>query len=188
MKERPIIFNSEMVRAILEGRKTQTRRVIKPQPEMKLDGVYQRRKDKTWSQYSLQAFKEKCPYGKVGDRLWVRESFKDWGTGTKRISYKSDYTKEEEEIEFEAGGVTPKWKPSIHMPRWASRITLKITNIRVERLQEITEADARAEGVSGVYPVDHFANLWHSIYKKKYTWKDNPWVWVIEFEKIKPGV
>ena len=176
MKTRPILFNTEMVKAILEGRKTQTRRVIKPQPD----------KDDCWylgrSQYQYTA-KEFAvsPYAKhkVGDRLWVRET---WATnkGTpKRLFFKADEGNPITELD--------KWRPSIHMPRWASRITLEITDIRAERLQEITAEGTYNEGLpKGINDnrFEWFQNLWNSIYKKQYRWEDNPWVWIITFKIV----
>lgn len=189
MKERPILFSSEMIKAILEGRKTMTRRVIRFKKSNLRDITI--------------PMPQECPYGKPGDRLWVRESYKDWSSGTNRISYRADYTKDDEDMELEVGGVTPKWRPSIFMPRWASRITLEITGIKVERLQEISEEEARREGIEpffgcagtqlgwksnkfGHYPlaVDAFKELWGSINGKKYPWSSNPWVFVIEFSKV----
>lgn len=162
MKERPILFSGAMVRAILDGSKTQTRRVCKldvrggmPQPE-------------------LDSLLRCCPYGQPGDRLWVRETWAktyvrqagaEWfvyATGDNRTDY---------------GG---PWKPSIHMPRAASRITLEITGVRVERLGEISESDARAEGVQSVA---EFKELWASI-NGLGSWEANPWVWVVEFRRI----
>ena len=167
MKERPILFSTEMVRAILDDRKTMTRRVVKPQPP------------EDWG--------VKCPYGKIGDVLWVRETF---------CKYKGDYLYKADfdpltRKEFERDN---KWKPSIFMPRSASRISLRITNIRVERLNDITEEDAKLEGV--IYPanpvIENYGNgyrtnfrlLWESI-NGKASWGQNPWVWVIEFERLK---
>ena len=172
MKERPIIFNTEMVKAILEGRKTQTRRVIKPQPS----GIIL-----VW---------EHCPYGQVGDRLWVRETWNAGHDGQSLPVFKAglsaDLTKELEADELWSG-----WKPSIHMPRWASRITLEITEIRVERLQEITEEDAKAEGCvkqikDGLIfdsAIHEYSWLWDSL-NAKYPWESNPWVWVISFKGV----
>lgn len=176
--ERPILFSGEMIRAILEGRKTQTRRVIKPQPEF--DGGF----PIWWPQ---------CPYGKKGDRLWVREAFSvcDHPQGPV-CSYKADHPQDE----------YLKWRPSIHMPRCASRITLEIINIRIEQLQEISDSDALAEGVpvnesaisvplSGEFdeketiPRALYRDLWDSINAKRgFGWDVNPWVWVIEFKRL----
>lgn len=188
MKARPILFNTDMVRAVLDGRKVQTRRVVKIEPWMidDVDGV-------AWyeDQYGDHIkVSELCPYGKPGDLLWVRET---WGVEkwkTKRIVFKAGDV---------AGNRNPveKWKPSIHMPRLYSRITLRITDVRVDRVQEITEEEAQAEGVVGKAeaiaagmtwydrPKRAFMFLWNSINEKRgYSWESNPWVWVIEFEPI----
>lgn len=186
MKERPIIFSTEMVRAILDGRKTQTRRVIKPQPYYEGSPPWNWKcKQMIWSRcYEATLKKEMyiaCPYGQVGDRLWVREAFFPI-PHTKEVWYKADDV---------SGNVT--WKPSIHMPRRASRILLEITKIRVERLQEITEEDARAECApptpdalpSCLYD---FRVLWNSLNAKRgYGWETNPWVWCLKFRRIENG-
>ncbi len=144
MKARPILFSAPMVLALLDGRKTQTRRPIKPQPIIHDNGSY--RWDgclggfKGCAGTHVEDFPKLaswyCPYGKVGDLIWVRESFRIESSGVQSVYYRAD-----EEWHKGAG-----WKPSIHIPRWASRLTLKITNVRVERLQDISEADAKAEG------------------------------------------
>jgi hypothetical protein len=223
MKERPILFNSEMVRAILDGRKTQTRRMVKPQPPAtakltwSLGGLW------TLENWPIQprAFCNfgrvdilSCPFGTVGDRLWVREMF--WINHFEYVDGPLPKTKPTELTELEAhpdqwmpwilyradGDCCdqipececategkPKWRPSIHMPRWASRITLEITGVRVERLQEISSKDAIAEGVEydvskdGGWPLTRFQKLWDSVYGN---WKDNPWVWVVEFKPTNP--
>lgn len=208
MKERPILFNAEMVNAILEGRKNQTRRVINPQPTFSnKTGFNWEKRGKTWmyglgSDYAetVRNFTRNCPVGRVGDRLWVREAFTDLsGTGIEhrdskgklqRYAYAADCPKgsygDEARKEF---GI--KWKPSIHMPRAASRITLEITKIRVERLNDISQEDAIAEGVPcielgviGELCVAQFADIWESVYGAD-SWDANPWVWVIEFEVVK---
>lgn len=175
-KERPILFSGEMVRAILEGRKTQTRRVMKPQP---FDLI------KSWPANPKNGQEIHCPYGNASDRLWVRETFAEGGMirpGDK-VSYAADWG--------EDARVIRRWKPSIFMPRWASRITLEITNVRVERLQEITAADAKAEGVEPFLNRD--ATAWRAGFqvgwdalnaKRGHSWEKNPWVWVIEFKKV----
>ena len=202
MKERPIICNTEMVRAILDGRKTQTRRVVKPQPKIpdnckaRFDLAMKSRffvlslqKDIWWKNSGISIC---CPY-QVGQKLWVRETY-CIDCGDPQPYYKAN----EEHPE-----IFPKWKPSIFMPRWASRITLEITDVRVEKLQEISEKDYFAEGllmppieetidgggkrfidIDGWWKID-FKNLWNSIHKKKHTWQDNPWVWVISFRRKK---
>lgn len=186
MKERPILFSAPMVRAILEGRKTMTRRVIKPQPEIReISGLTVYPVDVYKPTYSLSQILNKCPYGQPGDNLWVRETFNaDW---CDHVIYRADggsavaagYAEE------------PKWKPSIFMPRCASRINLEITNVRVERLNDISEEDARAEGAElscGEMRQDYpnykrtFKRLWESI-NGTGAWEANPFVWVIEFKK-----
>ena len=187
MKERPILFSGPMVRAILEGRKTQTRRVIKPQPTSDHGLVFEGIAPGKFGAVSDGEIT--CPYGTIGDRLWVKETHhvRDAGyvDGTGRdIVYKAD------DEDFPYG-----WTPSIHMPRWASRINLEITGIRVERLQDISEEDAKAEGVGvhggwnadeteyGVNARGPFSRLWDSINAKRHPWASNPWVWVIEFRR-----
>lgn len=141
MKERPILFSGEMVRAILEGRKTQTRRVIKPQPDSARNSVFVKSGFETKHGYEI-----KCPYGQPGDRLWVRETWGLWDTDPKdgperaKIFYRAT-DENRRDLRYQ------RWRPSIHMPRWASRINLEITNIRIERVQDITEEDAKAEGL-----------------------------------------
>lgn len=186
MKERPIIFNSESVGAILEGRKTQTRRIVKDFNMLEIFKIPNIEKSDVFKGFE----KIKCPYGKIGDRLWVREKWADMicvastkkgkGKGEKSPSYWATSDEVEREI------LKSSWKPSIFMPRWASRINLEITDIRVERLQEISPKDVIAEGIvekygDGLALRDKFENLWNSIHKKEYTWQDNPWVWIIEF-------
>ena len=179
MKEHPIIFSTDMVRAILDGKKTMTRRVIK-NPER-----YEHIRECDFC----------CPYGQVGDRLWVRETLViTGGRGSEYVAYKADG------YELDKGIFPEKWRPSIFMPRWASRITLEITEVRVERVQEITEEDAIKEGICVVdntedgiysspnYPDIHrdiFMYLWDSLNTKRgYGWEVNPWVWVIEFKRV----
>lgn len=232
MKERPIIFNTEMVRAILDGNKTETRRVIKPQPK--------RHRWEGFPSYKLECQKLrdnhyrfshsfidgkisngeydgpviKCPYGEIGDSLWVRETWcKEWsrdsivGTRIKPRYIADGYIPQE--------GM--KKIPSIHMPKWAARIWLEITDIKVERVQDLTEKQFLAEGFGKVtkdgqtykygkadldgYPgtdnygwpwreweanhIKAWGKIWNSIYKKRdYSWDDNPWVWVIKFNRI----
>lgn len=187
-KERPIIFSGPMVRAILTGRKTQTRRVIKEVggrgplylPMLKDDG--------TWSDTHCLPFR--CPYGQSMDRLWVRETWAQVGIPEHlggHVIYKAD-----ESTAIGAYG-RQLWKPSIHMPRKLSRITLEIVGVRVERLQEITEYDAVSEGCKAWVKdgaridtaIRDFAQLWEHINAKRgYSWASNPWVWVIGFRNI----
>lgn len=193
MSEKPILFSGEMVRAIFDGRKTQTRRVIKvrtsdnkmvrPFPPwwIEEDGIlYQQ--DEYGDYYDMVNF---CPYGDPGDRLWVRETA--WyGPQPDRAEYDADMDDIARESALFYGA---KKKPSIYMPRWASRITLLIKDVRVERLQDINVDDAIAElggyaqGIAN--ECVHFMELWDSINAKRgYGWDTNPWVWVIEFEKM----
>ncbi|CVD90322.1 Uncharacterised protein [Serratia marcescens] len=211
MKERPVIFNSEMVRAILDGRKTQTRRVMAVQPESNQLGLL-RITDSTkrsdigkyhWAESNATGTHQRsalfsCPFGQVGDRLWVREAYQGPLFNFDQMeTYLEDTSKFErpEFCEYRAdGGKTPEyydaddnlrfgWKPSIHMPRWASRITLEITGVSVERLQDISEEDAIAEGGTKHFNIDWFGPLWASIYGVD-SWNANPWVWVIAFHRV----
>lgn len=218
-KELPILFKPEMVRAILENRKTQTRRILKIQPakgwtpDLYCTGVphlgwsnYRRRGDGVWEQDGTRYY---CPYGKPGDRLWVKETFSFPRSFDDR---KPTQILPDPGIEYLAGGTTVnaehlcdrgKWRPSIFMPRWASRIILEVKDVRVQQLHEITDADAYAEGVQvpvtprgkallcvsqkrpvpGVGAVPEFAALWESINGKRgFGWDINPWLWRIEFE------
>ena len=174
MKERPIIFSGEMVRAILDGRKTQTRRVIKPQPLR-----------------DYAELRSRCPHGVPGDRLWVRETH---GFLAEQVLYRADVPSDFEEYKKTAFWRVEKWRPSIHMPRWASRITLEITGVRVELVQRIGLGDITAEGIQAdLGPAAHstindsyvrFIELWDSINAKRgYGWDTNPWVWVLEFKQ-----
>ena len=207
MKERGMIFNGEMVRAILDGRKTQTRRPIKwKQTRFTEIGEREDGSKWPWSEDAEHAcdFWHPCPFGAVGDRIWVRETFQgplfDYDL---MDSYCKDPTPFEkpEFCVYKADGVpAPEfydaddelhccWRPSIHMPRWASRILLEITGVRVERLKSISDRDALREGCStadmksGDCVADVFARLWASIYGDE-SWNSNPWVWVIDFKRI----
>lgn len=205
-KERPILFSAPMIRAILAGTKTQTRRVI---PEFRCldpDDTHDRRKLVEW-----------CKCGSVGDRLWVRESFAlvsmygvnyDISDAASRphkttVLYRADdgprryFSSEVEPVVMTDDDL--RWRPSIHMPRWASRITLEITDVRVQRLWKISNSDARAEGIDlgdfrsqfeGIAGQEHiiaFSGLWDSINGNRpgAAWKDNPWVWAISFKVVK---
>lgn len=196
MKERGMIFNAEMVRAILDGRKTQTRRIMKVQPDTPEFGLRRIIESSIaneigmyfWSQEDARGIKARskqfsCPYGDVGDHIWVRETFcavpdNDEPAGCSALLYAAD-----------GNGPYGKWTPSIHMPRWASRLTLEITGVRVERLRDLSEDDAKSEGITppsgGVLPGweyrINFRDLWMSIYGAD-NWEANPWVWVIEFK------
>jgi len=183
MKESPILYNGPMVRAILDDKKLMTRRPIKPQPRRDL--VFDP-ESSTWE--DTFGHRWKCPYGTIGDHLWVRET---WQKEDGCLFYAADNYAQ-----------VGKWRPSIFMPRFASRIILEITNVRVERVQEITEGDARKEGITdggclncGEHEPcgcnnprpdarDVFIWLWDSIYKDEYSWIYNPFVWVIEFKRM----
>jgi hypothetical protein len=250
MSDRPILFSGEMVRAILEGRKTQTRRIMKVQPTpnqwvtvehyhpivIDRHGDMQPGEEIFGAHWNDGECGLRCPYGAPSDLLWVRETWcltrdtLDWETGGDAASYEwnedmygdplqclnGDGLGASAALHYPADGEdnTPsemwpciglngkvlrkkeiRWRPSIHMPRWASRITLRITDIRVERLQDITEDDARAEGVGyknpGYLPgtkgnwIGSFAYLWNKI-NGPGAWEANPWVWVVSFERVKP--
>lgn len=218
MKERGMIFNSEMVRAILSNRKTQTRRIMKVQPESNQLGLLlitdsTKRSDigkYHWAESNatgnhVRSKLFSCPFGAVGDRIWVRET---WSSDfanyypNDRVWYAADNNRrlDIEVVDGVRGIYSPesdvhvpfRWQPSIHMPRWASRILLEITNVRVERLKSISDGDAIREGcstadmMSGDCVADVFARLWASIYGSD-SWNANPWVWVIEFERVEGG-
>lgn len=200
MKERPIIFSAPMVRAILEGRKTQTRRIVKPNIANFLeDGwgpserMYETRDGDIIPAASL------CPFGQPGDRLWVRET---WQPNTMKTGWPYYYRATDDDV------VSPPWKSPLFMPRAASRILLEITDARVERLRDITESDAKQEAAEyGYFDVEGkfvqpdketerllgecgsyrqgFLHLWQSIHGPE-SWIENPWVWVITFKKIEP--
>lgn len=208
MNGRGMIFNSEMVRAILDGRKTQTRRVlatyqdaVKFCPEWDVNGkqifIVLGEKDHTGMNPVITAIP--CPFGQQGDRIWGRETFRvhsratDVATLVYRASVRNSWTEQTHRVPVAVCNkpATPeKWTPSIHMPRWASRILLEIIDVRVERLNSITESDAEAEGVTdtgfGDLLVDGFRYLWKSIYGDD-SWQANPWVWVIEFKRVEGG-
>ncbi|PVZ19970.1 MULTISPECIES: hypothetical protein [unclassified Pseudomonas] len=218
VKERPILFSAPMVRAILEGRKTVTRRPCKPQPSphahtKSADGNAMG----SWWETAKQI--QRCPYGQPGDRLWVRESFwqaGDWistypeddeghWSGSRRVHYRVDgeppnepnhhYPNGLRNGSFSAADPHKIWRarPSIHMPRWASRILLEITEVRVERLQDISEEQAEAEGVDFLRSIPDcdetltarqlFECLWDSINGAS-AWDANPWVWAVSFRRV----
>ena len=190
MKEYPILFSTPMVQAILAGRKTQTRRVVKPQ-----------------SPPDIAARTIKCPYGHAGDRLWVRETHYRWtgcGNPPDRFCRDRCYSDDPELRDMERGACLVA-VPAIYMPRWASRLTLVVLDARVERLCDITDEDARKEGIADggclncgnnepcgcpnpkPSPLDSFARLWDSIYAKRgFDWISNPWVWVVDFKEESP--
>lgn len=208
MRERPILFAGPMVRAILEGRKTVTRRLMKPQPTSSNQGghswpckVHQtmlhveqelQNGEGIWGGLADSA----CPHGAPGDRLWVRETFATLSAGQyEPVKPAYGYG---QEVRFAAtdpladcdvGVRGYPWRPSIHMPRWASRILLEITAIRVERVQDISDEQALAEGVDQTntsipgYARQRFRDLWESI-NGAGSWDANPWVWVVEFRRV----
>ncbi|EPY7259236.1 hypothetical protein ACXEJA_003673 [Klebsiella pneumoniae] len=218
MTERGMIFNGEMVRAILDGRKTQTRRPIKwKQTRFTEIGEREDGSNWPWSEDAEHAcdFWHPCPFGAVGDRIWVREAYRFPAslddvspTGVGEMAVATGYRKPWAPTFYEFTGTfsdgwkgfdTPpkvsdagKLRPSIHMPRWASRILLEITDVRVERLKSISDGDAIREGCStadmksGDCVADVFARLWESIYGEE-SWKANGWVWVIEFKRVEGG-
>lgn len=196
IKERPILFSAPMVRAILGAQKTVTRRVVKSDwsqsarpPLETSSGIFH-----FWC-----SGEHSCPYGRPGDRLWIRETLfiNDFRDGDVPESERADC-----EVFYRADGLPDlegeeeliRWRPSIHMPRWASRILLEITAVRVERLQDISQADAIAEGVlscerdldpdgNDYSPYELFSALWVSINGHD-NWAANPWVWVVEFKQV----
>lgn len=243
MKERPILFNGEMVRAILEGRKTQTRRVVKPQPNEKGEdyleagdiihdhmgytphGLLKLSRHKKNSGPDCRGWLISkdylCPYGEPGDRLWVKEAWANYQMALCIRKLKSGrfYTEYSDgAAAYKADGFTSitdlrehlslmcdidqddifieknNWKPSIHMPRWASRITLEVVSVRVERVQEISASGVLKEAgsdkvpysASSVFHISSFQKLWDFINEKRgFGWESNPWVWVVEFKVIK---
>lgn len=210
MKTRPILFSAPMVRALLDGSKTQTRRVVKPQPITRTEfkGEHfvppSKRTQGRIISVAVPWVGEASPYGQIGDQLWVKETHFLYGrwvkngltkTGKQKWQFKADKSKG---VHFEAPTTvqTDKetgvgwWKrSSLFMPRWASRITLEITSVRVERLNDISIGDVDREGTPANYPSgaskDDYAHLWESI-NGKGSWDTNPWVWVIEFKRVAP--
>ncbi len=249
MNEKPILFKEEMIRAILAGNKTQTRRIVNPQPESDVDVVentggnlwYFYNKEKAKLNYPQYINMRKCPYGIPGDELWIRETWKiqsfmegepieflykdgkvmdehelerwQWSKYEEwheRVTMKATNELVESDLEPDddsgnflwTGKESPlKWHPSIFLPRWGSRIQSGVDNIRVERVQDISEEDAKAEGVSlddyqyTSFPVEGervetykegFEILWDKINKKRgFGWDENPWVWTVDMNNIK---
>lgn len=226
MSERPILFNGEMVRAILAGTKTQTRRPVvledfKASDTTGCDFAY-RDKRSLWDDVTTARLIEKrCPFGMPGDTLWVRETWAAYTTPTYEYGECDEIEcsprdmrvdgvqwVRREDVVYQADGASSpsKWRPSIHMPRWASRLSLRVTDVRVQRVQDIIEADARAEGVqsfferftsigrdqcitSGERAIDapsraSFACTWDDIYGDKAPWSASPWVWAVSFERV----
>lgn len=194
MAERPILFSTPMVRAILCGDKTTTRRIIKPQPDPQLRHHRRLinlhgREGRLFSQHEdmregQQHESRWCPYGKPGDHLWVRETHYVERAGT--------LGENDQQVLYRAtDGDAPvsNWRPSIHMPRWASRILLEVTDVRVERLLNMDRGACMEEGCPfpnmhrGPNPIHWFKNLWDSI-NGPGSWEADPWVWVIRFKRI----
>jgi hypothetical protein len=220
MHERPIILSAPMVRAILAGAKTQTRRFVNPQPISDphyVGGAYIERrpgrtdggKNRTGVAEPIERLGEFCPYGQPGDRLWSREKFRFAYDGAADLHYieyadgerlltpdsdtvaamleRADWRPRSKTVDDDQH-VTPRWYPSIHMPRGASRITLEVTAVRVERLHCISEDDAFAEGCplpNDMDPICWYRNLWEQI-NGAGSWAANPWVWVVEFKRVQP--
>lgn len=188
---KPMLFSGSMVRALIEGRKTQTRRVLKPQPEFRGGaGDYKDAEEWGWEDedgYHVSVL-DIVPNGyRIGDRLWVRETWSaqmdhGWTIADARSRMHNEH------ILYRADGhdSSDGWWPSIHMPREFSRLTLTVTDVRVQRLQEISDDDAVAEGCSGTAggarPVHHFRHLWDGLNAKRAPWDSNPWVVALTFE------
>jgi len=225
MKERPILMNGEMVKQTLADIKTQTRRVVKDKylksyplgNDFKIQICSHTWMGKRVGQSCPDCYKAlllKCPYGQIGDMLWVRETlaisqYEGADDTFSYIEYDATAGNDNNYVKHHGTQMFWQWKnkklPSIHMPRWASRITLEITNVRVERLNDISEENAKAEGIRRLdvadgyhnyrlkenenrigfyYAKDSFESLWRSI-NGKGSWEANPWVWVIEFKVVK---
>lgn len=218
MKERPILFSGPMVRALLDGSKTQTRRIVKPQPPMGTRDVFTFHHPSPRTHYwafdgdSLLDWAYPCPQGDVGDRLYVRETWQHSNHPLGpyepdcHVFYRADYLDDPlgADLERSADGIRRQWRPSIHMPRAASRITLEVTGVRVERLQDISEDDAKAEGArlyAAANELSHggwshdewhvhasakesFIRLWDGLAAPRADWQSNPWVWVVEFRRL----
>lgn len=215
MKTRPILFNGAMVRAILDGSKTQTRRIVKPQPDYFACGWPCTFGKECSELHCLMHHKDgkhlivmKSPYGKVGDQLYVRETYQsffedemppDRPKGPQHTMGQPSNPERKSFAYYRADGDgvhnvygEPRWTPSIHMPRWASRIQLEITGVRVERLQDISEGDAEHEGCFSLGDCEctgkrQYKELWESI-NGPGSWEANPWVWVVEFKIAKETV
>ena len=227
MVERPILFSGPMVRAILDGRKTQTRRVVKYIPVCGEPSAWcaaAQAQEPGWV-HIVGDYRRFCPYGVPGDRMWVKE--RHWRNIRNTQDASGEYTSYRGRVvEYDEQRQAPGWHnndqygsgwmarcPSIHMPRWASRLTLEVVSVRVERLNDISEEDAIAEGLSPLgtpdlskpkfhgwmdysgkrwslgpgyhlSPIASFRSLWDSINEKKHPWASNPWVWVVAFKRL----
>ena len=212
-KERPIIFSAPMIRAILAGRKTQTRRVIRLPVDLDEDhqgAMWELAKSPQYAKPGDFTFIDqchptdsyptffRCPYGQVGDVLWVRETWRAYGRDRAGeweggVEYRADLAHRvfRDHVEWNLGRdwcanrKTGGWGSPIHMPRWASRITLELTDVRVERLQEITGKDIAAEGFPFSSDIDQYKLLWNNLNASRgYSWESNPYVWVLTFKRI----
>lgn len=225
MKERPILFSAPMVRAILDGTKTQTRRIVKSRPDKNMGPRCVLLPNELAGEINAGDYTN-CPYGHPGDRLWVRETWRIGAWDENRPAFAIDYQADgfcrrewlnvpdpmcddgelfnrlwqqstddaikalgqQDRYQWEPGRSPCRWRPSIHMPRWASRITLEVTGVRVERLKDISGSDAVAEGVRSRLPdngiaVSEYQDLWESI-NGPGSWNANPWVLVVEFKVV----
>lgn len=206
MRERPILFSGPMVQAILDGRKTVTRRVVGPPrgwgERYPNCDPYSMPPSVWWwdGVHDHVGVRQECPYGVPGDRLWVRETHLVVGgkhSTSPRVVYKATNNGPD-------AWLSPAWAPSIHMPRWASRLTLEVVSVRVERVQDVSHDDAVSEGMSagawrygdgahrrspfGSNAVKRFAILWDELnFSRGYGWDANPWVWRIEFRRVMPN-
>lgn len=210
MAEKPILFSRPMVRAILDGRKTQTRRVVTPQPTSAEVAPHCENGWWMWRKWmkdqagapSIRLGDRLCPYGVPGDRLWVRETHAPradcWGSWAKSVERKRNLMGDRElcyRATTDHRDWVEKWRPAIHMPRWACRIVLEVTDVRVQRLQEIDRTDAAAEGMCHAaergepfiqnhrFPEENFAFLWDVI-NGRGAWAANPWVWAVTFRRV----
>ena len=226
--ERPILFSGPMVRAILDGRKTVTRRIMSPQPTGTAGKVWPDEDRWQWpsalarTMVDINEARSLSPYGCRGDRLWVRETWRYHGwteDGAPWIKYAADDStrlveripdewsdrladiwadlSDDANMAIDGRAADRKWRPSIFLPRWASRITLEVVGVRVERLQEIDADDVLAEGVDvpcdgecGATPcaiaIPRFVALWDGINGDRASWASNPWVWRVEFRRVQP--
>ena len=214
MKERPIIFSGPMVRALLDGRKSQTRRLIRGLEDVPADmsvyidsngwlsGLRPKAFDGWKFVTDIYGRKVRCPHGATGDRLWIRETWRQvFPEANGPLEYRADYGEDAQ--------ITGGWNSPLFMPRWTSRITLEITGLRVQRLQDISEEDARAEGLKITGPTVNsageviddrpgylgygslwhdprraFETLWDAVNGKRAPWSSNPWVWVLDFKRV----
>ena len=181
---KPILFTTEMVRAILEGRKTVTRRLVKPQPLSVVNTLYRKDGTNIWRTHGADCWYEFRAPCVPGDILWVRETWSPVNVRPRRYIYKADVDRRI----GEGVGLPLCWHPSIHMPREAARIFLRVTDVSVERLQTMSHEDAEQEGCWCAMPIDKFAKVWEGTIKPADQdtcgWDANPWVWVISFVRI----